>query len=297
MNESVDARSFPAGLPTGPWAIAPEALVDLPDPPSTPEELAAWTRLLPVEDGIPMDTLWHHVAMTLLIEVLSYLWRERDDFFIGGNMFVYYSPQHAKKQDFRGPDFFYVDGADGRREREVWIAWEEGGKLPDFIMELTSPSTAHVDRVFKKDLYQNVWHTREYVLYDPETERFQGWRLDAAGVYQSIPADERGWLWSEVLGLWIGIWEGPYLNIRVNRRWPRFYDKDGGLVLHAAEAEQQHAEAERQRADAEQQRAEAERQHAEAERQRANAEQQRAEAAEAESARLKALLAEKGINP
>jgi hypothetical protein len=72
--------------------------------------------------------------------------------------------------------------------------------------------------------------------------------------------------------------------------WLRFFTPDGQLVLTAEEAAAQ-------RAQAEYQRAEAERQRAEAEQQRAEAERQRAQAAEAELARLRALLSEKGNDP
>src|SRR5258707_11341283 len=65
-----------------------------------PVAMAELARLLPKEDGVPLETPWHLYAMTLLIEVLSYFWRARDDFFVGGDMFVYYSVQHVRKEDF-----------------------------------------------------------------------------------------------------------------------------------------------------------------------------------------------------
>jgi len=64
---------------------------------------------------------------------------------------------------------------------------------------------------------------------------------------------ERGWLWSEVLGVWLGVSDAPFLGWRY--RWLRFYREDGSLVPTNAEL----AEAERQRAEAERQRAEQER--------------------------------------
>ena len=43
---------------------------------------------LPEEDGEPLETNWHRNQMNLLIDIVRYRWREREDFFAGGNMFV-----------------------------------------------------------------------------------------------------------------------------------------------------------------------------------------------------------------
>jgi hypothetical protein len=193
---------------------------------------------------------------------------------------------------------FWVGGVDPTRERQVWIAWEEDGRLPDVIVELLSPSTAHKDRTEKKDLYARVFGTAEYFLHDPETRELEGWRL-AQKFYRPIQPDENGRLWSEQLGVFLGVWHGT-----VQRRkdgWVRLFRSDGSLIPTEAEAERQRAEAADQRAEAERRQAEAERRRAEAEHQRAEmadqraeAERQRAEAAEAENARLRALLDERG---
>ncbi|MEX6775974.1 hypothetical protein ABIT13_04230, partial [Limnospira fusiformis NRMCF6962] len=94
--------------------------------------------------------------------------------------------------------------------------------------------------------------------------------------YQLLEANERGWLWCETLGFWLGTWSGTI--DREEAIWLRFYDTEGNLVLLPEEAERQKAEAERQKAEAERQKAEAERQKAEAERQKAEQAQQLAEA-------------------
>ncbi|MCL6536801.1 MAG: hypothetical protein K6U77_12145, partial [Armatimonadetes bacterium] len=82
-------------------------------------------------------------------------------------------------------------------------------------------------------------------------------------------------LWSEVLGVWLGVSDAPFLGWRY--RWLRFYREDGSLVPTGEEAERQRAEAERLLREQEQQRAEAERQRAEQERLLREQEQQRAE--------------------
>src|SRR5271157_3555912 len=89
------------------------------------------------EDGIPMETILHRDCMYLLIDLVKQHNRARRDFFVGGNNFIYFNPDQARNLDYRGPDFFYVkDGVDFDRERRYWAVWEEGGRLPDVIVEL-----------------------------------------------------------------------------------------------------------------------------------------------------------------
>jgi Uma2 family endonuclease len=97
------------------------------------------------DDGEPMETGRHHEQMVLLIRSLRHAWRDRSDFYVGGNMFLYFSEAQARNNDFRGPDFFVVLGTT-QRERRAWVVWEEEGKAPDVILELLSESTEHVDR-------------------------------------------------------------------------------------------------------------------------------------------------------
>src|SRR5205807_10562240 len=93
-------------------------------------------------DGVPLESPWHLAAILLLMECVRFRLRGRTDFFVGGNMFLYYSEEQARNLDYRGPDFFFVDGVDGTRPRKWWAIWEEGGRFPDVIMELLSPTTA-----------------------------------------------------------------------------------------------------------------------------------------------------------
>lgn len=228
---------------------------------------------LPTEDGIPLETNWHRVAMNLLIDSIHSHWRDRDDYFAGGNMFIYFSFEQVRNRDYRGPDFFLVKDVDGTRDRAAWITWEEGGKYPDVIVELSSPSTIDVDLGLKLDLYERTFRTPEYFCYDPMAQELRGWHRRFGGFAEMQP-NEQGWLWSEETQLWLGTWRGQFQ--RVDATWLRFFTLQGDLVLTLAEAE-----AERARAEA----------------QRAEAEAQRADDAEAEIARLRARLAALGEEP
>ena len=215
------------------------------------------------EDGVPLESEWHTFELPLLRELIqqALVERGRTDFYVGANLFVYYSVEQARdvaqevmkglpERAFRGPDVFCVIGVDPDRERKSWIAWEEGGRLPDVIFEMLSPSTAKKDRTEKRDLYARVFRTPEYFLYEPETQKLEGLRL-ADRFYQPIQPDENGRLWSEQLGAFVGLWQGPPpLPGRLAvHNWVRLFHPDGSLVLTRAEAERQRAEAERQRAD------------------------------------------------
>jgi Uma2 family endonuclease len=198
-------------------------------------------------DGEPLESWWHRAAIQLLIESVLAQFASRDDFFVGGNMFIYYSLRQARKWNYRGPDFFYVSGVNRQPMRPYWVVWEEEGCYPDVIIELLSPKTAKADRTTKKQLYERKFRTPDYFCYDPNSHLLEGWRLGNRG-YEALTPNEHGWLWSEELGLWVGTWKGVYLTY--DETWLRFYDRNGQLVSVPAEAEKQRAEAEKQRAEA-----------------------------------------------
>jgi len=223
-------------------------------------------------DGWPLDSNWERIQINLLIDVARQAMAERGrpDFFAGGDMFVYHSVEQARdvargRPYLRGPDFFFVGGVEDH-DRKAWVSWQEGGRLPDVIVELLSPSTKKIDRTVKKDLYARIFRTPEYFLYEPATGELEGFCL-VGDRYQRLFPDGENRMWSEKLGLRLGLWHG--LRTGVETTWVRLYDEAGRLVPTPEEA----ADA---RADAAHQRAEAER--------------RRADAAEAELARLRARL-------
>ncbi|MDZ4877374.1 MAG: hypothetical protein CLLPBCKN_006809 [Chroococcidiopsis cubana SAG 39.79] len=207
------------------------------------------------DDGEPLETNRHRIAMNVLIDSALSALSDRSDFFAGGNMFVYYSRNQAMNRDFRGPDFFVALDVDGSRERQGWVVWEEDGRYPDVIVELLSPSTANVDRGVKKDLYERVFRTPDYFIYDPfAAEELVGWHLELGRGYQPLIPNERGWLWCETLELWLGTWQGSIRREPPTGTcdWLRFYDRAFNLVLlpeEIAAREQQQATSERQRAE------------------------------------------------
>lgn len=193
---------------------------------------------LPFDDGETLESNRHRLAMNTLIRSLQQAWRDCQDFFTGGNMFIYFSSAQARNQDFRGPDFFVVLDIDGSYPRQSWVVWEEGGRYPDVIVEFLSPKTAKEDLGTKKDVYERVFRTRDYFVFDPfDPNSLRGWHLDSNDRYQELVPNERGWLWCQKLEFWLGSWEGTI--DREAAVWLRFYDAEGNLVPLPEEAAQQ----------------------------------------------------------
>ena len=218
---------------------------------------------LPYDDGEPMETARHREQMWLLIYSLKAYWSERTNYYVSGNMFLYYDPQNRKK--FRGPDFFLVLDVEDR-ERKSWVVWQEGMRFPDVIVELLSDTTREVDKGEKKTLYERVFRTGEYYLYDPFSQEFFGYHLRGAH-YEKVEPDVQGKIYSPAASL----------CLVVHDDWLRWMTPERKLLptpMELAEQERRRAEQERRRAEQETQRAEQEYQRAEQERQRAeNAEQ------------------------
>jgi Uma2 family endonuclease len=162
---------------------------------------------LPYSDGVPMESNRHVLQMILLIETLKRHWAGRDDVFVGGNMFVYFSPQQAYTHDFRGPNFFAVQGV-SYRVRKSWVVWEEG-KGPDVVIELLSDSTADIDKTGKKLIYQERLRVPEYFYFHPYTGEWAGFALQD-GIYQPLLEDAAGRLASQQTGLLLVQWRGVF---------------------------------------------------------------------------------------
>jgi Uma2 family endonuclease len=261
------------------------------------------------EDGVPLESYYHVLQMILFLELASLRLQELgyDDAFIGADMFVYYSndqaqtvaeeerqlelfkqglrPDKPENTAFRGPDVFLVKEA-AKRERSIWVAWEEDDRFPDLILELLSPSTAAADYGEKKRIYQDVFKTSEYFLYAPRAETIDGFRL-LDNAYQPIQRSAERRLWSRELEAELGVWYGEFRG--KTNHWLRLYYPDGSLMPTwqetAGQASQGRREAELGRQEAELR--------VEQERLKAEQERQRADDAERELARLRARLDKK----
>jgi Uma2 family endonuclease len=265
---------------------------DTPQP--CPEPIAASLEQLqqlklPSGDGDKMESDWHVVSITLLDELVRNHLGEPTHYFCGGNMFIYYSIEQAKeieeyveaktvkrKPRFKGPDFFLVRDVDGTKPRESWVVWNEDGRYPDLVVEFVSPSTRGKDVDANAQFYAHVFRVPEYFWFDRRSGELVGYRLVGRD-YVRIEPDARGWLWSAVLGAYLGVWRGEYRG-RV-WSWLRLWDSEGQLVLTREEREaRERARAEQAEARAEQAEARAQQLQAELEQLREQLRQQGIEA-------------------
>ncbi len=84
---------------------------------------------------------------------------------VSGDTFVYYVEGDPKK--WVSPDCYVAFGVDVEsiRRFNTYRVWETG-KVPDFVLEIGSPSTASNDMGPKRDLYASLG-VREYWRFDP----------------------------------------------------------------------------------------------------------------------------------
>jgi Uma2 family endonuclease len=68
----------------------------------------------------PLESDLHRQQIDLLIRLLDWFWRERNDFYASGNLTIYYSPNQLKSEYFRGPDFFVVLGTE-KKDRKRYL--------------------------------------------------------------------------------------------------------------------------------------------------------------------------------
>lgn len=176
----------------------------------------------------PLESYAHLQQILILLQCLEWLWQDRNDYFAAANLTIYYSPNQKKSEDFCEPDFFVVLGTERRLDRKSWVVWGEGGKYPDVIVEILSPSTTKVDRGEKKQIYQDIFRTPDYFWFDPETLELQGFRL-MEGQYQAIEPTAQGWLWSDRLGLFLGIYQQQL----------RYFNAESELIPTPAEVAKQ----------------------------------------------------------
>ncbi len=142
----------------------------------------------PVSDGKPMaETQIHQEAMIELIQGLQDWYAADPLVYVAGNMFLYFVEGNPKRNV--SPDVMVVQGV-AKTVRDCYMTWQEGGKAPDLVIEVSSKSTHREDLGSKFTLYRDELRVREYILFDPLDDylepRLQGFRLDG-DEYVAIP--------------------------------------------------------------------------------------------------------------
>jgi len=201
----------------------------------------------PDSDGLPMaESDATRDYLIYAVEALDSYFRTETNVYVSGNLFIYYEQGNPKR--VVAPDVFVVFGVE-KKKRPSYKTWEEGDKIPDFVLEITSKSTASEDRGSKRGLYAYLG-VKEYFQYDPTADylkpALQGFRL-IEGNYLPIleKQDDNGLsLYAETLGLELRLGADGEM---------RFYDpKIGKKLLSPQEMEMAKRQAEQARYHAEQ---------------------------------------------
>jgi len=224
----------------------------------------------PETDGQPMtESDPTRDYLVYAVSALRLFFQGRRNVYVSGNLFIYYKEGNPKQ--CISPDVFVIFGV-SKRQRRSYKTWQEGDKLPSFVLEITSRSTKKEDEINKPKLYASLG-VQEYFQYDPTGDylkpQLKGQRL-VNGQYQAIATqaeseDGEYTLFSETLGLDLTL-KAPQASI-LSGLAPasfdlRFYDpisKTQLLTFEETEEARTQAEALQQQAEQAQQQAEQER--------------------------------------
>ena len=66
-----------------------------------------------------MESDLHREQLDLLIRLIKWWWRDRQDFYATGNLTIYFSPNQKKSEEFRGPDLFVVLDTEKKRLQKL----------------------------------------------------------------------------------------------------------------------------------------------------------------------------------
>ena len=191
----------------------------------------------PCEDDEPLaETEFQYEPLTYAVAALKAYFGSREDVYAQGDMFVYYRMNDPSS--VVAPDVFVVFGAQGNHKRNSWLIWREGGRQPNFVLEVASESTWQWDATGKRDIYAQIG-VDEYWRFDPTGECFTpplvGGRL-VGGEYRAIEVAEdadgilRGH--SEVLGLDICVLDDLELRLHdsATDEWLLSYDEQAAAL-------------------------------------------------------------------
>ena len=192
--------------------------------------LTATQITYPETDGMPLpDGEYQAPIYRKIVETLDTRFSNPPSVRVNGDTFIYYEEGNPRRTV--APDCYVVFGLseeahESIRRNNTYLLWEVG-KMPEFVMEIGSPSTASKDMKEKRDLYADLG-VKEYWRYDETGGDFYGEPLIGEtlvdGRYEPIDtteeSDGRISSHSEVLNLDLW-WEDGELRFwdPVEQRW------------------------------------------------------------------------------
>ena len=207
---------------------------------------------LPDSDDTPVDNEFQDLIPGLLRSILALLWKDRQDWFFGIDMGIYYSYTPRVRPTPIVPDGFLSIGVPRRRNnkgRLSYVLWEENNIVPLIVLEVVSQAYGgEYDTKFVKYTQLGASY---YVIYNPDYykrdkhEVLEVYRL-VDGVYVRQLGEV---VWIPEINLAIGTGQGSYQGWE--REWLYWYDDQGNRypsLEEQAQAAQQQAQAAQQQA-------------------------------------------------
>lgn len=196
----------------------------------TAEEVAKPEIIYPDTDGMPLpDGFYQQQYFLEIISVLTLFFEANTRVVVSGDTFIYFV--EGDPLSWVSPDCYVAldVNRDLIERANTYRVWEVG-KVPDFVLEIGSYSTAVNDLGGKRDLYARLGIS-EYWLFDPSGGEHYGEPLIGEylehGEYQRFDMqtnpDRTVWAHSPVLNLDLH-WDGGRL---------RFYDPTAGVWLQS----------------------------------------------------------------
>ncbi len=200
-------------------------------------------------DDFPVDNEEQNWIPNVLLFLLEYIWKQRQDWFFAVDMGVYHTTGAHPKVPVV-PDGFLSLGVErrkGGKPRKSYVMWEENDIAPLLTLEVVS-QTPGGEYDEKMAIYARLG-VLYYVVYNPVYWRrdgqlpFEVYKL-VNGAYQLQVGEP---FWMPEIGLGMGRSRLP--DDPLEREALTWYDASGQRQLSEAETERQRADAERQRAD------------------------------------------------
>ncbi|MEB3336742.1 MAG: Uma2 family endonuclease, partial [Leptolyngbyaceae bacterium] len=201
------------------------AMVNLPD---LTHRLLPTAEDLPCSDETPVDNQLQNDLPNLLLSLLGYIWADRQDWYFGVDMGIYYDPD----QPAIVPDGFLAVGVNrdtGERGRLSYVLWAEP-VAPILALEVIS-ERYNGEYEAKREDYQTLG-ILYYAIYNPfsgrrgkhrHRHRLEIYKL-TAGQYELLPTEKKP-LWLPEIGLGLGYEEGEHIGWQ--REWLYWYSPDG----------------------------------------------------------------------
>lgn len=194
---------------------------------------------LPCSDDTPVDNEIQNLIPNLLLAVLALVWRDRQDWFLGVDMGIYYLYEQVR-QPVLIPDGFLSVGVQrrkGDRGRLSYVLWEENNIPPVWALEIVSKTVGgEYDQKLTKYAQLGVLY---YVIYNPDY-----WRRDKHDPFEVYRLVEGEYIrqsgepvWMPEVGLGIGRGIGTYEGW--TREWLYWYDQQGKRLLTPEESLEQ----------------------------------------------------------